>query len=52
MLDTVCVICLKRNSVRQCFGSGFIESESGSSISSEFGSGSRVLMTKIEKKNS
>jgi hypothetical protein len=33
----------------QCFGFGFIESGSGSIISSESGSGSRVLMTKMKK---
>jgi hypothetical protein len=30
----------------QCYGYGFIESGSGSSISSEYGSGSRILITK------
>jgi hypothetical protein len=38
--------------VRRCCGSGFIDSGSGSSISRESGSGSRVLMTKKWKKYS
>jgi hypothetical protein len=36
---------------KQCCGSGFIESGSGSSISSESGYGSRVLMINNCKKN-